>query len=97
MKQETINEVAERLVKEHPDFKLEGYTEYQNGRFNGIIEGIEWQQEQDKNKYSEVHIFAFINYINDNYFKDGDGWNPKYKDDWLTTKEIFEIFKQQAQ
>ena len=55
------------------------------------------QQEQDKNKYSEVHIFAFINYINDNYFKDGDGWNPKYKDDWLTTKEIFEIFKQQEQ
>lgn len=42
--QETI-EIAERLLKEHPDFEVEGMSEYQNGRFNGIIEGIEFQQK----------------------------------------------------
>jgi hypothetical protein len=62
MAQETIYEVAERLVRENHDFKLVGYTEYQNGRFNGIVEGIEWQQEQDK-KMEKEHRDTLLNYI----------------------------------
>ena len=62
-KQETLEQVAERLVKEHPDFKLEGYTEYQNGRFNGIIEGIEWQQER---MYSEEDMISFAWFLVEN-------------------------------
>lgn len=52
-KQETLEEIAERLVKKHPDFKAEGLSEYQNGKFNGIIEGIKYQQERS---YSEEEI-----------------------------------------
>lgn len=81
MKQETINEVAERLVKEHPDFKLEGYTEYQNGRFNGIIEGIEWQQERS---YSEKEAYKI--------WKAGqEYW--KTSGESITFEELIEQFK----
>jgi hypothetical protein len=43
---ETLEEVAERLLTAHSYFKTEGFSEYQNGRFNGIIEGIKWQKER---------------------------------------------------
>lgn len=43
---ETIEQAAERLVREHPDFKAEGLSEYHNGRLNGIIEGATWQLSQ---------------------------------------------------
>ena len=80
-KQETINEVAERLVKEHPDYKLEGYTEYQNGRFNGIIEGIEWQQERS---YSEEEAYKI--------WKAGqEYW--KTSGESITFEELIEQFK----
>jgi hypothetical protein len=67
MAQETIYEVAERLVRENHDFKLVGYTEYQNGRFNGIIEGIEWQQEQSK-QMEKMQLYNFIDFINERHF-----------------------------
>ena len=56
-KQETFVDVAERLVKSHPDFEVEGMSEYQNGRFNGIIEGIRYQQERS---YSDEEIRKFM-------------------------------------
>lgn len=34
--------IAERLVKEHPDFQVEGLSEYMNGYYNGILKGIEF-------------------------------------------------------
>jgi hypothetical protein len=62
MKQETtLEEVAERLLRQHPDFEVEGMSEYQNGRFNGIIEGIKWQQ--DKDKFSEEEVKEIVNHI----------------------------------
>jgi hypothetical protein len=33
-------EIAEALVREHPDFNAEGLSEYMNGYFNGIVKGV---------------------------------------------------------
>ena len=55
LKQETIEEVAENIIKTHPDFKSEGMSQYQNGKFNGIIEGIKWQKGRS---YSEEELFT---------------------------------------
>ena len=52
-KQETIYEAAEKLITSHPDFKTEGFSDYQNGRLNGIIEGAELQA---KRMYSDEHL-----------------------------------------
>lgn len=35
-----VENLAEDLLKAHPDFEAEGMSEYQNGRYNGIIEGF---------------------------------------------------------
>jgi hypothetical protein len=53
-KQETLEEVAERIAHnfEEPSFKA--------GVVYGIIEGAKWQQEQDKNKYSEEEVLKIL-------------------------------------
>jgi hypothetical protein len=67
-KQETLEEVAERMVIEHTDFEVEGMSEYQNGRFIGIIEGLKWQQER---MYSEEEItLAMKNAYGIKYFSE---------------------------
>ena len=42
---EFICEVSEKLTRLHPDFKAEGFSDYQSGRYYGIIEGINWERE----------------------------------------------------
>lgn len=42
------SEIAEVLLKSHADFKVEEFSEYQNGRFNGIIEGLEYINSKNK-------------------------------------------------
>ena len=72
---ETVEEVAEKLVKNHPDFNIEGFSDYHNGRFNGILEGIKWQQEQEQNnenswfnEYQEVEDYI-IKRIGDKFLE----------------------------
>ena len=55
--QETLEEAAVRLVREHPDFETEGYSEYQNGRLNGILDGAAWQAER---MYSEEEVLELL-------------------------------------
>jgi hypothetical protein len=51
MKQETLHEVALEFAKDHHEM----YETSNLGSMHfGFIEGAKWQQEQDKNKYSEV-------------------------------------------
>lgn len=50
IKQETLEEVAERIAE---NFKN---VDFKAGVIYGIIEGAKWQQEQDKNKYSEEEV-----------------------------------------
>jgi hypothetical protein len=75
-KKETLEEVAERLLKSHQDFKTEGFSEYQNGRLNGIIEGLKWQQ--DKKLYSEQIDMLWLKYRT--YTNNEDAWCFK---EWL--------------
>jgi hypothetical protein len=50
MKQETLHEVALEFAKDHHEM----YETSNLGSMHfGFIEGAKWQQEQDKNKYSE--------------------------------------------
>lgn len=43
-----IYSLASIILKSHPDFISEGFSEYQNGRYNGIIEGIQYQLNKNK-------------------------------------------------
>jgi hypothetical protein len=36
-----LDELAEDMLKSHKDFNAEGFSEYQNGRLNGIYEGFQ--------------------------------------------------------
>jgi hypothetical protein len=53
MKQETLEEVAkERLI--NSGLPIDG--DFGEGYITGSIFGAKWQQEQDKNKYSEEDL-----------------------------------------
>lgn len=52
-----VEKMAEEALISHPDFKAEGYSDYQNGRFNGIVEGYKQALEDNKErKYTETDI-----------------------------------------
>jgi hypothetical protein len=53
-KQETLEEVAEKFAKKFG-------SEIDSTRYYAFINGAKWQQEQDKNKFSEaIDIFEYI-------------------------------------
>ena len=45
-----VEKMAEEALISHPDFKAEGYSDYQNGRFNGIVEGYNQALEDNKDR-----------------------------------------------
>jgi hypothetical protein len=60
MKQETLEEFINK--------ELEGYDEIDFSTYERFIElGAKWQQEQDKNKYSEEDMEEMYNYGYNNY------------------------------
>lgn len=81
-----VLEIAEKILVAHSDFKAEGFSEYQNGRLNGIIEGIEAHQELVKDKLftigDMIRAFLFgsnpgVNYqslININNWEDAENY-----------------------
>jgi hypothetical protein len=38
--------IAEMLTRQHKDFSVEGFSEYMNGYYNGIIAAIEYIEKQ---------------------------------------------------
>lgn len=82
-KEETLEEFIERhgITKQT---LIDVYEEYVK---NALIEF------NSQKMYSEEEVELILNFVNDNYYKDGNGWIPNYKDDWITTKELLEIFK----
>jgi hypothetical protein len=48
MKKSKFIKTAEKLTKKHKDFKVEGFSEYMNGYFNGIIKGFEYFKKNKK-------------------------------------------------
>ena len=93
MKQKTLEEAAERYYSEQSN----GYEDaiepiFDNSRYlvAGFIEGAKWQQEQDKNKYSEEDMRkAFIAGGNSQIEEDDDYGSAydAYMEEW------FEKFK----
>ena len=65
-KNKSIASIAEELLIKHPDYKAEGMSDYQNGRFNGIYEGIEWYRDkvikliEDNYIETSTHISAHL-------------------------------------
>jgi hypothetical protein len=62
-KQETLEEVAERLYSDKE------YPMYGEIRRHSFIAGAKWSQEQDKNKYSEEEVFRLLVHSNERYGK----------------------------
>ena len=56
MKQETLEEVAEKYANTHQDVSEELGTYLVKAVFQ---DGAQWQQEQDKNKFSEEDMLNF--------------------------------------
>lgn len=84
MKNETIEEAAERLIREDPDFEVEGFSPYQNGKLNGFIQGAYWKQER---MYSEEEVIILLQKYR---FDLSSGITPNIGD---TTVYWFENFK----
>lgn len=49
-KEFNIEELAIACIKDNKDFETEGFSEYQNGKLNGFIEGFKKSQELSKDK-----------------------------------------------
>jgi hypothetical protein len=85
-KQETLEEVDERLLRDHRDFEVEGDSSYQNGRLNGILEGLKYQAER---MYSEEEVRkAFA--LGMDYYAEPNDWDkvtPKQKLENLLNKK----------
>lgn len=55
---------AEKILKSHRDYEAEGFSEYQNGRFNGIIEGLQHNPAQFTEEDIRKAIQATVNECN---------------------------------
>ena len=80
---ETLEEAAEnKFGKVNPTL---GKSDYRMGYESGLIAGAKWQQEQDKNKYSEEEVLDIINSFEKlcyNYQSNKD-WFPAKKKEFL--------------
>ena len=68
-----------------------GGYEWQNEKRKSFITGAKWQQEQDKNKYSEEEVYNLL----EQSMKDCDIYDLHYhySGDYRNLKEWFEQFK----
>ena len=85
MKEETIEEAAERLFnnfqKENPIISKKDIRPFKLG----FIKGTKWQQEQNKNKYSEEEVIDLL------HSRMRHTLGEDYKE--VTTIDWFEQFK----
>ncbi len=81
---ETLEEAAEKYAKQF-------YYAEDSSAHNDFIEGAKWQQEQDKNKYSEQDIKSAYN--------EGAFAQLRYRDGkkWVDSNEWFENIKNKQQ
>ena len=83
MKQETIEEASERYLKE----KEKDFYSYEVK--DGFIDGAKWQQEQDKNKYSEEEVRRIAEW-SFHFHKTNDYSDSELADEWeLRLEKMF--------
>ena len=88
---EELEEAAERL------YPISGPNSMWNSlQQDGFIEGAKWQQEQDKNKYSEEEVILLLEYVRQNYYDTGTIWHSD-SDVAYTSEELIEQFKKNKQ
>jgi hypothetical protein len=80
-KQETLEEAIDRIAKED-GYDIDGSKVADF--VDGMVKGVKWQQEQDKNKYSEEEVLDLLH---------RRSFHLTHKKDTKTTKEWFEQFK----
>ena len=84
---EELEEAAERL------YPISGPNSMWNSlQQDGFIEGAKWQEEQDKNKYSEEEVIELLEYTRKNFYDTGTKWHSEPDTDY-TSKELFQQFK----
>jgi hypothetical protein len=79
---ETLEEAAEKLTKDFPHYSVRDNmddSDIKGWFLEALQKGAKWQQEQDKNKYSDSDMTNYALYILHN--------------DVITPKEWFEQFK----
>jgi hypothetical protein len=65
-----VERLAENIVTSHPNFKSEGFSDYQNGKLNGIIEGFNKAMElMGDKKFSDKDIRKAIQLSQSGSFK----------------------------
>jgi putative IMPACT (imprinted ancient) family translation regulator len=84
---ETLEQAGERLYPNRESF----LHRFQNIERKAFTAGTEWQQEQDKNKYSEEEVYDILEQaMKDNSI---EGLTYHYNGDFRNLKEWFEQFK----
>jgi hypothetical protein len=89
-KQETLEEVAEKLANDFPvlEVRFNMSNEEINGWFlEALQKGAKWQQKQDKNKYSDEEVIELLNKREDCINQTSSIF------EYTTAKEWFEQFK----
>ena len=91
-----IQETLEEVAKSHAIYELENNYKPTKESFKlackrNFIRGAKWQQEQDKNKYSEEDLISLLEF---NYKKETNQLGTLRKDySQKIVKEWFEQFK----
>ena len=78
MKQETLEEAAERLYS-NDEFYDEIYCDIGKFSREKWIEGAKWQQEQDKNKYSQLDVVRILSKYETLNNEDFNKWFEQFK------------------
>jgi hypothetical protein len=74
---------CEKILTSHPDFKAEQMSYYQNGRFNGLIDGYNEALKDNEDKlYTNKNVIDFLHFLTFDH-------NHKY----TTTKDAWDDFK----
>lgn len=50
----TVEQLAEEYIKNDPDYNVEGLSDYQNGKFNGFIDGYNTRNADIESIIKEV-------------------------------------------
>jgi hypothetical protein len=98
-KQETLEEVAEKWVFETNGHKWSNNDDTAGDNFASFIAGAKWQQEQDKNKYSEEEVcsivFELLNNLGEpetifqNWFEQFKKKEMSYANNEITLEDVF--------
>ena len=100
MNKETLEEAA-RIWNESFDEYDEFVKKHNTNIQNSFIAGAQWQQEQDKNKYSEEEMFEFSQWISHEdwvYLPSKDYWVNEEQEELeqkLSSKEILNLWFEQ--